>query len=511
MTQRLGSTVIEWCCLVVTFVMMCSIALLGAEGDRQLADAAERQDIATIRTLLAASAGLDVNGRRPDGATALLWAAQWNDVEMTDLLLAAGADPNAANDYGMTPLAMAVTNGSVPIVERLLAAGADATASLPSGETVLMTAAMVGNVAVAGALIEHGADVNAQETIRGQTALMWAVSEGHADLVRLLLDHGADVARASTAGYTPLLVAARYGDMGIVDDLLGHGADVNQTASDGTSALLVALTRGHVEQAYRFLDEGADPNAGRLFKKLEGELEVPNLFSYSGGYAPLHWAAGNWEAATSIAYGRDGNEWEAMGGLTRARKHAVITTLLAHGADANAPVEGSGPPLGKALGSGNYVTVVGASRASLEGATPYFLAALGGDAETMRLLVANGADPLRKLSDQTTPVAVAAGFNAYTVHTTLSEAQHLEAVKVAIELGDDVNAANDLGNTAMHTAAYAGFNSVIEALVDAGAKINEKNEKGETPLRIADGVIVIMMLYRHPETAAFLRSLGATY
>ena len=49
----------------------------------------------------------DVNGRQPDGATALHWAAHWADMETVTVLLAAGADPNAANDFGVTPLSMA--------------------------------------------------------------------------------------------------------------------------------------------------------------------------------------------------------------------------------------------------------------------------------------------------------------------------------------------------------------------------------------------------------------------
>ena len=62
----------------------------------------------------------DVNAAQGDGATALAWAAHWNDLETADLLIAARANVNAANDYGITPLWLACDSGSVLMVEKLL-------------------------------------------------------------------------------------------------------------------------------------------------------------------------------------------------------------------------------------------------------------------------------------------------------------------------------------------------------------------------------------------------------
>ena len=87
----------------------------------------------------------DVNAKGADGATALLWAAHWNDVEMADLLIRAGADANAANDLRMTPLSRACTNRSAAMVERLLSAGASPDTSIATGETPLMTCAGAGS------------------------------------------------------------------------------------------------------------------------------------------------------------------------------------------------------------------------------------------------------------------------------------------------------------------------------------------------------------------------------
>jgi hypothetical protein len=74
----------------------------------------------------------------------------------------------------------------------------------------------------------------------------------------------------------------------------------------------------------------------------------------------------------------------------------------------------------------------------------------------------------------------------------------------------DINAANDLGNTALHAAAMAGFDSVAQFLVDRGAQLNPQNKNGETPLRLADGYIADTMLYVRSNTAKLLRTLGAS-
>src|SRR5262245_23407470 len=83
---------------------LCVVALLSvstvasaADVDLRLVQAAAAQDRVAVRTLLREKR-IDVNAARADGATALLWAAHWNDLEMADLLLRAGAKVNQADD-----------------------------------------------------------------------------------------------------------------------------------------------------------------------------------------------------------------------------------------------------------------------------------------------------------------------------------------------------------------------------------------------------------------------------
>jgi ankyrin repeat protein len=133
----------------------------------------------------------------------------------------------------------------------------------------------------------------------------------------------------------------------------------------------------------------------------------------------------------------------------------------------------------------------GLTRLNTVGATPFLLAARTADAELMRKLAALGADPLLPNADNSTPLIVAAGLGTRSPGEDAgTESEALEAVGVALQLGNDVNAVDNNGETAMHGAAYKNLPAVVQLLADKGAKIeiwNQKNKFGWTPLWIADG------------------------
>ena len=131
------------------------------------------------------------------------------------------------------------------------------------------------------------------------------------------------------------------------------------------------------------------------------------------------------------------------------------------------------------------------TRLNTVGATPFLLAARTADAELMRLLASLGADPLLPNADNSTPLIVAAGLGTSSPGEDAgTDNEAVEAVKVALELGNDINAVDNNGETAMHGAAYKNLPGVVQYLADRGARIevwNQKNKFGWTPLWIADG------------------------
>jgi ankyrin repeat protein len=469
--------------VLVVAMLLSTVDARAAAPAALVADAAEKLDRATLRALLRQKA--DVNAPQADGMTALHWAAYQDDLEMVTLLVRAGANVKAPNRYGVTPLSLACTNGNSEIVERLLQAGADPNTTLPGGETALMTAARVGSVTSVKALLARGADVHAVDERRGQTALMWAAAEGHANVVELLIELGADVRTRLASGFTPLLFAVREGHTDVVRILLKAGADVNETVpvegrrrgyggrapAAGATPLLLAVTNAHFELAAYLLDAGADPNAA-----------LP-------GYTVLH-------AVPSVRNPGVGDNDPPPAGSGSMTSLELVKKLVAHGADLNARMTRR-PNLSN-------------TRLNEIGATPFMMAALTADAELMRTLAALGADPLIPNTDSSTPLMAAAGLATRSPGEDAgTEREVLEAIQVALDLGADINAVDNNGETAMHAAAYKNLPGVVKFLAARGARIdvwNRPDRFGWTPLAIAVG-------YRFgnfkpsPETEASVREV----
>jgi ankyrin repeat protein len=438
--------------------------LTGEAAERSpLIDAAKNADTAAVRSLLQRKA--DVNAADEDGTTALHWASYRDDVESADLLIRAGATVNAKNDLGVTPLWSASLNGSEAMVRRLLAAGADPNAPLLAGETPVMVAARSGTPAVVEQLIAKGANVNARGA-RGQTALMWAAAQNHSDVVKVLVAHGADVLAKSDVwsevmavpphgyleynraiphgGDTALMFAARAGDLESATRLVAAGASVNDADAWGVSATTMAAHGGFMDLVEWLLEKGADPNASKA------------------GFS-------------------------ALDAAIMRRDIRMTGALLAHGADANAPLR-TWTPTRRSSKDFHFSP-------ELVGATPFWLAARFGGPDLMRLLLEHGADPLfvhhgehvvegrggigfQTRKDVTTALMAAVGMGGGEAwiqpERGVREALTLDAVTLVTDLGVDVNAANTDGRTALDAAKAAKYDSVVKFLLERGAASRSK-------------------------------------
>ena len=479
-----------------------------ASPDIRLVDAFAERNTALARTLL--TEGIDVNVARADGATALLWAAHWDDRDAIELLLRAGANVNAADDHGVTPLARACENASEPTVTRLLEAGANPNAAQTNGLTPLMTAARTGNLNVVKALLSRGAHVNAATATTHETPLMWAVAEGHREIVRALVENGADVHPRPQQAFSPLMSAAENGDIETAKILLAAGARVNDAGSDGTHPLPYTIVVGQSAFAHFLLDQGADPN---------GAID---------GITALHAAAGPVDPWLKAWNRRHGGRRSRR--LTLDERTSVVQALLARGANPNARMTASEMAGLGFLRNGAFDTFT-TGIGDLSGATPLWVAAYatnpgegsqsfvnrrrGADSsgQIIRSLLAGGARPDLTTDDGTTPLMAAGGCGraAHATNVPRAERQPMaeEATKILIEVGVEVNAANEADFTALHCAAFTGLPELVQYLVEHGADINARDWRGRTPFRLAEGAKQSFHYQEWPEVAALLQKLGA--
>ena len=496
-------------CLCLAFLLAAAGSAAAAPPDLRLVDAMADRDTARVRALLENEA-LDPDTARADGATALLWAAHWDDGEAVDLLLRAGADPNAADDHGVTPLARACENASRPMVERLLAAGADPNAAQTNGLTPLMTAARTGSLEVVEALLAHGAGVDAATAATHETALMWAVAEGHRDIVRALIASSADVRPNPRQALSPLIAAAENGDVETAGMLLAAGAGVDDTGADGAHPLAYAVIVGQSAFAHFLLEHGADPN---------GAVD---------GVTALHAAAGPVNTWLKAWNRQHGGARMRRGRLALAERRPLVDALLARGADPNARMTASGVTEQGFVRNGAYDTFA-TGTGDVAGATPLWVAAFATNpgpgwmwdgwkthsstGDVLRSLLAGGARPDITSIDGTTPLMAAAGCGrvSYWTNTPRALRQPMaeEATRILVEAGVNVNATNEGDYTALHCAAFSGLSEVVELLVAHGADIDARDWRGRTAFRLAEGAKQSFHYQAWPEVAALLAGLGA--
>lgn len=529
-----------------------------AAGPSDIADAAQAKNAAVVKKLL--KDGADVNAAQGDGMTALHWAALNGDAELASMLLYAGANVGAKTRIGgYTPLHLAAQIGNANVIAPLVASGAQVAVATATGATALMQAAHSGSTDSVRILLENGADPNVKETANGQTALMFGAASDRLDVVKMLLARGADVNVTSRVedfaaltmsndadqngvprpqappppggkdipgvtrpfnyneligkhgGLAALHFAARQGAMASVEALIKGGANVNQRgAGDRTTPVVVAAINGHFDLVSYLLDNGADPN-------------LPS----EGGVTPL--------------YGVINVQWQPRSFYPQPRAYLqqktgyleLMKKLLDKGADPNARTNRN-----TWFTQYNFDLL----RTDDSGASPFWRAAYASDIAAMKMLIEYGADPnvftmkvatrsfnqggVRGGSDTdpsgrpplptggpgTPPLVAAAGAGysegfAGNAHR-FAPTGMMAAVKYLVEeVGVNVNAEDEDGNTAVHNAASRGDNDMILYLVSKGADVKKVNRRGQTTVDMANGPVQRTQPY--PETIKLLEGLGA--
>ena len=192
----------------------------------------------------------------------------------------------------------------------------------------------------------------------------------------------------------------------------------------------------------------------------------------------------------------------------------LAKALIARGADVNARIGKGVPPWDfppYAHGGG-----IALPQIRHVGATPFLLAAAGGDAEMMRLLLAAGANPKATTDEGTTALMAAAGVGQLRERAAAKRKGAYEATLLAIELGNEVRAIGAGNRTALHGAAHKNFLKGIEYLVSKGGDLSIRSHRetqyerkggpGNTALDWATGIQIGMQSAIYHEEAVDLIS-----
>jgi len=464
------------------------------------------------------SPDLDVNVPEADGSTALLWAVYKVDHELVRALLKAGAKANVTNNFGATPLTEAVKLGDVELTRLILDAGADPNSPNQDGQTALMLASNIGSLEIAKMLVAKGANVNAVENFRGQTALMWAAAGGYPEIVDLLISKGANVnlrarhddwerqmtsePRAQfrqTGGLTALLYATRSNCYQCAVSIVKAGADVNQPNPDGITPLINALDNRSFDIANFLLDQGANPHVWDMNGRTPLYVAVDmNSFRASGA------GSGNFQGF--------GDGPGPRRPPSTAKALDLVHRLLSMGVDPNHELTRMRPN-GQGRGRfGDYM---------MRGGTgPLMIAALAHDHESIKALLAHGAEVDLPNVFRITPLMAAAGMSGSGrggigsaiggggagARGGSQEDPQLRVIKtidLLLDAGADINARvtdsrtrtaklvayvqgrDNEGKTAIFSAAEQGWDKVVKHLIDRGADPRVRDAAGKTALDYA--------------------------
>lgn len=422
-----------------------------------VADAAMTGDRAAVRALL--QQGADVNAAQGDGMSALHWAADRGDGELTAMLVYAGANPAAVTRIGhYTPLHLAARAGSATAVQALLKVGAAVDAKTSTtGVTPLHLAAAAGVPAVLTALLDAKADVNAREAEWGQTPLIFAAALNRVDAIKTLLARGADANVASK-----------------VIDLQKH----------------IPLDRASNQRFAKVLENTAGKNGKASPSQLQAAVQASRELYASGKLPEPEKPAAGAPAAGGQGGGQGGQQqfFEETPGLS---SKGGLTALL------HAARQGYLPAATALLDGGADVNAVGAG----DGTSPLLMATINGQFDVAMLLIERGADPnLAAKVNGATPLWSAVNTQ-WQPRTRFPQPQEMEQQKTTylevmaklLAKGADPNArlrqhpwymvysgcgnrncglADTSGSTAFWRAAYSTDVEAMKLLIKYGADPN---------------------------------------
>mmetsp|Transcript_59664 Transcript_59664/g.69726 ORF Transcript_59664/g.69726 Transcript_59664/m.69726 type:complete len:917 (-) Transcript_59664:132-2882(-) len=433
--------------------------------------------------------GIDVNGADKDKITALMEAAITNNVEIAKMLLDAGAEVDAAAASGVTALWLAAGEGQIEALKLLLERQADANNVRMDSITALMTASANGHAHAVNMLIAEGADVTAADA-DGMTSLMNAAEFGSVEVINALIgakgeeDKGEYVNTVSTNGYTPLIIAAAHGKLDAATALLVSGAKPDVKHDNGVTALMYAAAGGFKEVAEALLAAGADvnmihSNEGNAFLEAAtgGSVKVVNLLMEEHG---ADYKIIDADGVSPIMSSASQGHTEVLQILLDKLKANLNDEEFAK--YINMPSHSGGTAIMFAAGSGHHEPTkllldAGAEIDAIAQATPDYL-------EQLAKAIEDGTVDQNEIDPH---------VDGVTALHVAAQGGHAECVDILLAVNSKADIKDDEDRTALTMAIAGNYADIATVLVKSGRSDPNTpyvDEEGEAHNLLMDAIIV---------------------
>ena len=422
-----------------------------------------------ICTFLLNRGGIDIDARDNVGMTPLLRAANLGNSEaVAQILINHGASTDVKADTGENALRLLLRSDmkSSELLKLLLEREADINAVDKDNLAPLIKAVVYGRAPLVSAILAKNPNLEATNNSQ-MTSLNIASWKGFKEIVILLLNAGADINHRDKDGISSLIYAAKYGQEEIVRLLITRGADIQAKNNKGQNTLDVAIEAKKTEVATMLMNMDAFRGSKSTIHKAVKDNNIPLIELLlmknpelleekdKDGYTPLHLS------------------------LLVPTQDAALTFLLKRGADISARIPNGETALmvaawknhkdgalkliekSKALSDGKCPIIF--QRGTKDWTSLHYAARWNTDTYIIKLLLSNDAEVNAVEENEVTPLGYAA------------DQGRLEAIRVLIAAGANIDAKDQWGRTALMRAIKARHVQAGQLLIELGASVLEKS------------------------------------
>lgn len=497
--------------VVIILIPFLPLACIRKVREKVFVNAVAAGDLKTVQSLLEKHPALanTIIHQKAGGLPVLCFAIQKGHTGIVRLLLSKGADPNVGTrSWG--PLHLAASRGHVDMIRLLIQNGADVNGDNSSfPHCPLASAAFAKGPQAARLLIENGADVNFRNS-EGAAPLHKMAAVGNVRAAGLLIANGAEVNASDKRGFTPLHRAAQECQTQFIAFLIENGATINARAKNGHTPLGYGIWWRTDTRAYPARPQFYEMLTLLISKgshyKIDHVVRVPDLQR----------AADLLDRNPELINAKDPHGDPLLFCAIREGHPKAVDLLIKRSTRLDTTGKFGDPPLHAAAYAGNPETVrlllqagANVNKKGAHGELALHWVSKRGRRpaknhddsyiQVAKMLIDAGSD-LEVPAEKPRPdmwCGIARPFDQIASQLRWLKAQNKPGQKYVPPW-----LAFNIGDTPLHSAARWGRPGLVGLLIEAGAKIDTKNEYGQTPLHYA-------IAFKHIEVVKYLLNAGA--